>query len=195
MSESEVEAIQFNQKQLPLILVAVSAAVMILGLFVQGRVWWCKFGDFAIYINESASSHTSQHIFDPYSFTHTGHGIFFYWLACLTVSELSIQWKFFIAMAVEAVWEVFENSAFVIEKYRANTVSLDYVGDSIANSVGDFGACAAGFWIAYKIGWRFSLVFFLLVELMLTFWIRDSLLLNIVMLIYPLDAVKEWQLS
>ena len=195
MSEPEDEPIPFNQKQLPSILVAISAAVMIFGLYLQGRIWWCKFGDYAIYINESTSSHTSQHFFDPYSFTHMGHGIFLYWLACLTFSKLSIQWKFFVAMAVEAMWEVFENSAFVIEKYRANTVSLDYVGDSIANSAGDFAACAAGFWIAYKLGWRFSLVFFLVVELLLTLWIRDSLLLNIVMLIYPLDAIKDWQLS
>lgn len=195
MSESEENELSLNRNILPLILGAVSAVFMIAGLFVQGRVWWCKSGDHAVYINESASSHTSQHFFDPYSFTHMGHGILFYWMACLIFPKLTIQWKFFVTMAVEAVWEIFENSAYVIEKYRANTVSLDYVGDSIANSSGDFAACAAGFLIAYKIGWRFSIAFFLVVELILTLWIRDSLLLNIVMLVVPLDAVKEWQLN
>jgi hypothetical protein len=88
-----------------------------------------------------------------------------------------------------------ENSNFIIEKYRENTASLDYFGDSILNSVGDILACAIGFLIAQKIGWWKSLIFFLLTEIVLLLWIRDGLLLNILMLIYPLDAVKNWQMS
>jgi hypothetical protein len=86
-----------------------------------------------------------------------------------------------------------ENTNFIIEKYRENTASLDYFGDSIANSVGDWIACAVGFWIAFKLGYWRSLAFFLLVEIILLFWIRDGLLLNILMLIYPLDSIKQWQ--
>ena len=98
-------------------------------------------------------------------------------------------------IAVEAAWEILENSNFIIEKYRENTASLDYFGDSIANSIGDLIACAVGFLIALKLGvWR-SLVFFVLVELALLFWIRDSFLLNILMLIYPLESIKTWQMG
>jgi hypothetical protein len=100
-----------------------------------------------------------------------------------------------LAAAAECAWEVFENSTYVIEKYRENTASLDYFGDSIANSVGDVLACATGYLIAKKLGaWR-SLIFFVLVELILLVWIRDSLLLNVVMLIYPSNAIKAWQLG
>ncbi|MBX3244486.1 MAG: DUF2585 family protein [Acidobacteria bacterium] len=162
----------------------------------MGRVWWCKLGDYSVYIHEAwESSHTSQHLFDPYTFTHILHGVLFFWLTGLIFSKLDIQWRFLIAIGVEAAWEILENSPFIIEKYRENTASLDYFGDSIANSIGDVIACSFGFWFAYKIGWWRSLIFFVLTELMLLWWIRDSLLLNIIMLIVPLDGVKTWQMG
>ncbi len=180
----------------PVIVSVVVIVVMALMLWGQGRIWWCKSGDLAVYINQAwNSSHTSQHLLDPYTFTHILHGVLFFWLTGLIFSKLSIQWRFSIAVCAEVAWEVFENSSFIIEKYRENTASLDYFGDSIMNSVGDVLACSAGFWIAYKVGWWRSLVFFVLVELCLLLWIRDSLLINIIMLIYPLDAIKHWQLG
>ncbi|MGB7208027.1 MAG: DUF2585 family protein [Pyrinomonadaceae bacterium] len=180
----------------PVIVSVVVTVVMALVLWGQGRIWWCKSGDLAIYINQAwNSSHTSQHLLDPYTFTHILHGVLFFWLTGLIFSKLSIQWRSSTAVCAEVAWEVFENSSFIIEKYRANTASLDYFGDSIMNSVGDVLACSAGFWIAYKVGWWRSLIFFVLMELCLLLWIRDSLLINIIMLIYPLDAIKHWQLG
>lgn len=170
-------------------------AVMVLVLWTQGRVWWCRSGDLAIYINQAwNSSHTSQHLFDPYSFTHVLHGVLAFWLAGLIFSKLDISWRFLIAIVGESAWEILENSSYVIEKYRENTASLDYFGDSIMNSVGDVIACAAGFWIAVKLGWWKSLIFFVFVEIVLLLWIRDGLLLNILMLIYPIDGIKSWQI-
>lgn len=181
---------------LPLGLALAAGAVMVALLYFMGRLWWCKLGDYAIYVNEAwNSSHTSQHFLDPYTFTHILHGVLFFWLTGLIFSKLSDAWKFFIAVFAEAAWEVLENTNYTIEKYRENTASLDYFGDSILNSVGDLAACAFGFWIALKLGWWKSLIFFLLVEIFLLLWIRDGLLLNILMLIYPLDAVKNWQMS
>lgn len=178
---------------------AASAAIVIAMAFAlreQGRIWWCKSGDLAIYINQAwGSSHTSQHLLDPYSFTHILHGVAFFWITGLIFSRLGAGWRFTIAVFVEAAWEVLENSSYIIEKYRENTASLDYFGDSIMNSVGDVLACAAGFWIACKLGWRRSLVFFFAVEFVLLLWIRDSLLLNIIMLIHPFDAIKHWQMA
>ena len=171
-------------------------ALMVIVLYAQGRLWWCKLGDYRVYVNEVwNSSHTSQHFFDPYSFTHVLHGVMFFWLASLIFSKLSSAWQLFIATFAEAMWEILENSNFIIEKYRANTASLDYFGDSILNSVGDVLACAIGFLIAQKLGWWRSLIFFLLTEIVLILWIKDSLLINILMLIYPLDAIKHWQMA
>jgi hypothetical protein len=180
---------------LPLGLAFAALVLMIVVLRVQGRIGWCKFGDYAIYVNEAwNSSHTSQHFLDPYTFTHILHGVMFFWLAGVLFSKLSAGWRFLIAVGAEAAWEVLENSAYIIEKYRENTASLDYFGDSIFNSIGDVLACALGFWIALKLGWWKSLAFFLLTEIVLLWWIRDGLLLNILMLVYPLDAVRNWQM-
>lgn len=181
---------------LPIILSFGATLLMVVMLYAQGRLWWCKFSDYRIYVHEAwNSSHTSQHFFDPYTFTHILHGVLFFWVASLIFSRFSTTWQLFIAIFAEAAWEVLENSNFIIEKYRENTASLDYFGDSILNSVGDIVACAIGFLIAQKIGWWKSLIFFLLTEIVLLLWIRDGLLLNILMLIYPLDAVKNWQMS
>ena len=181
---------------LPIILSLTAAAAMTFILWTQGRIWWCKSGDWAIYINQAwNSSHTSQHLLDPYSFTHVLHGVLAFWLAGLIFSKLDIRWRFFIAVVGEAAWEILENSSYVIEKYRENTASLDYFGDSIMNSVGDLVACSLGFWIAVRLGWWKSLIFFAAVEIALLLWIRDGLLLNILMLIYPLESIKVWQMG
>jgi hypothetical protein len=190
------EKILSKTNRLPLILSVAAAILMVVLMRSQGRIWWCKLGDYALYVNEAwNSSHTSQHFLDPYTFTHVLHGVMFFWLAALIFSRLSVAWQFFIAIFVEAAWEVLENTNYIIDKYRENTASLDYFGDSIFNSVGDLLACALGLWIAFKLGWWKSLIFFVLVEIILLLWIRDGLLLKILMLIYPLDSVKNWQMS
>lgn len=180
----------------PLISAFAATILMIVGLRAEGRIWWCKLGDYSIYVNEAwNSSHTSQHLLDPYTFTHVLHGVLFFWLTGLIFSRVSGEWRFFIAVSAEAAWEILENSSYIIEKYRADTASFDYLGDSIFNSVGDVLSCALGFWIAYKLGWWKSLIFFLAVELVLLLWIHDGLLINILMLIHPIEAIKQWQLS
>jgi hypothetical protein len=183
-----------HSKWLPVYWSVLATAAMALVLSLEGRIWWCKFGDARVYVNQAwGSSHTSQHFFDPYTFTHVLHGVLFFWIAGWLFERLDNRWRFLIAVIAEAGWEIVENSSYVIQQYRENTASLDYFGDSVANSVGDVLACSAGFWIAVRIGWWRSLAFFLVVEGALLFFIRDSLLLNVVMLVYPLDWVKAWQ--
>ena len=188
------DSIAKQTKVAALIVCSVIAAAMGVVLRLDGRVWWCKLSDRAIYINDAwNSSHTSQHFLDPYTFTHILHGVLMFWIVGLIFKNISPYWQLAMAAAAEAGWEILENSNFIIEKYRENTAALDYFGDSIANSVGDLLACLIGFWIAAKLGlWR-SLAFFFAVELILLLWIRDSLLLNIVMLVYPFDSLKSWQ--
>lgn len=185
------------EKQDMTVPIALSVGITILMsllLWWMGRIWWCKQGDWTIFVKEAwGSQHTSQHLLDPYVLTHVLHGVAFGLIAALLFPKLAIGWRFVIAIAAEAGWELLENSTFIIEKYRANTASFDYFGDSIVNSIADVAACAAGFWIAAKLGAWKSLAFFVLVELLLIFSIRDSLVINIVMLIYPIDAVKIWQ--
>jgi hypothetical protein len=177
---------------------AISAVILsaIFLLRYQGRVWRCRLGDFAIWSNDAWGSHNSQHLFDPYTFTHVLHGILFFWLIGLIFRRrMPLVWRLFAAIFAESAWEVLENTSMVIEHYRTATLALDYYGDSIVNSFGDILSCSVGFLIASKLRFWRSLALFLLIEIVLLFWIRDSLLLNIIMLIHPIEAVKAWQSS
>ncbi|HYL57457.1 MAG TPA: DUF2585 family protein [Candidatus Acidoferrales bacterium] len=98
-----------------------------------------------------------------------------------------------IALAAESAWEVFENTDLVIQRYRAATISLHYYGDSVMNSMCDIGACMVGFALAYVLPVRVSVAAAVILEVVLAIWIRDSLLLNIIMLIHPVPAIRSWQ--
>lgn len=166
----------------------------LLALWLNGRVWWCQAGDYSPWAWDIWSTHNSQHMIDPYSFTHILHGVLEYWLIGFIFGRVPLAWRLLIAVAIEGSWEVAENSSYVINRYREATISLDYFGDSIINSISDIVCCATGFVIAYKLGaWR-SLFLFLFTEAILIWWIHDSLIINIIMLLYPIDAIKAWQM-
>ena len=180
---------------LPWLLMLAVVVLMVFQLFYQGRNWWCRDDAYTLWSGAVLSRHNSQHLFDPYSLTHILHGVLYFWLATLIFKKMPLVWRLLLAILVECAWEALENSNLVIERYRAVTISLDYFGDSVANSLGDVLSCALGFVIAQKIKLWWSLALFALTEIILLFWIHDSLLLNIVMLIYPIEAVKTWQLN
>jgi hypothetical protein len=180
---------------LPWLLMLVVVALMVLQLFYQGRLWWCRDDTYTLWSGAVLSRHNSQHLFDPYTLTHVLHGVLYFWIASLVFRRMPPVWRLLLAISVECSWEVLENTNMVIERYRAVTISLDYFGDSIANSLGDVLSSAVGFVIARKLKLWWSLAFFVVAELILLFWIHDSLLLNIVMLVYPIEAVKTWQLN
>ena len=136
---------------------------------------------------------TSQWVADPYSVSHVIHGVFFYWLLYPARGRLSLESRFLIAMLVEAGWEILENTPFVINHYRAATASLDYYGDTILNSTFDLVAAMLGFWLARKVDWKWVLLLVVALELVTAFFVRDNLTLNVLMLLYPLESVKEWQ--
>jgi hypothetical protein len=164
-------------------------------LHLQGRKWWCDCGQFSPWTSDIHSAHNSQHFLDPYSLTHVLHGVLFCGLLARGRRRIPTAWRLGITILLEALWEIFENSAFVIQRYREATVALGYQGDTIANSLGDICCCGLGFLLAHRLGWRLSLVLFLVIEILLLVWIRDNLTLNIGMLICPLDVIKEWQMA
>ena len=140
------------------------------------------------------SSDNSQHFLDPYSFTHILHGFAFFWLIKWLAPRLRPAWQLALAIALEAAWEVFENTNFIIDRYRTETAALGYTGDTVVNSIGDTICCLIGFIIARRLGVRRSIIVFAVLELILILWIRDSLLLEIVMLVFSIDAIKALQM-
>ncbi|MBX7170323.1 MAG: DUF2585 family protein [Pyrinomonadaceae bacterium] len=179
----------------PIAAMLISVIGMLIALRAQGRVWWCRVGDLSPWSSDIWSAHNSQHFFDPYTFTHILHGVLYFWIINLILSDYRLRWKFFLVIFVECVWELVENSNFVIDRYRAATISLDYYGDSILNSLSDVLSCAFGSFLAYKLKFWRSLAYFVATEILLLFLIRDNLTLNIIMLIYPIDAIKRWQMG
>jgi hypothetical protein len=159
----------------------------------QGRRWWCACGRPNLWTSDAWGPHNSQHLFDTYSFTHVLHGLALYGLLVWLLPRLSFAWRLCLGVFAESLWEMIENTNWVIERYRATTAALGYQGDTVANSLGDILSGAAGFVLARYLGmWR-SIFVFAVVEVTLLLWIRDSLILNIIMLIHPSDAIKAWQ--
>jgi hypothetical protein len=172
-------------------LLPVALAALVLRL--QGRMWACACGSVRAWTSAAWSAETSQHLFDPYSFTHVLHGFAFCGLLALAAPRTPARRRFCLAVALESLWEIVENTDAVIGRYREATAALGYAGDTILNSVGDIAACAVGFIVARRLGPRRTLAAFAVVELVLILWIRDSLLLNILMLLHPSDVIRSWQ--
>jgi hypothetical protein len=183
-----------RSRALQIVVAGVALLVMIVLLRVQGRLFLCACGQFQIWTSETCSANNSQQLFDPYSLTHVVHGFLFFYLVVLVFSRLARSWQFLLTLALEAAWEVFENSDFVIDRYRTATAALGYQGDTVVNSVGDLFCAVIGFVIAQQVGVRRSLILFALLELILILWIRDSFLLQILMLLRPVEAIKSWQM-
>jgi hypothetical protein len=167
-------------------------------LHAEGRLWICSCGNLHLWAGDTCSANNSQQFLDPYSFTHVLHGIVYFWLIALLVKFvlpwLRSAWQLWLAVAVASLWELFENSPVIIQRYREATAALGYQGDTVVNSMGDILCCVGGFMIARRLGLRPSIVAFVVTEIGLLLWIRDSLLLEILMLVHPVGAIKIWQL-
>ncbi len=149
---------------------------------------------FGLWSGNIWSSEQSQRLVDPYSFSHILHGLLFYAILWLAAGKMPVGYRFLLAVVIEAGWEVLENSPFIINRYRAVTISLGYEGDSVLNSLSDVLMMAAGFWLAWKLKPWHSFALFAAVEIGMLFWVRDNLTLNIIMLTYPIQAIKAWQM-
>lgn len=172
-------------------------AFMIVVLHLMGRPPICTCGTVKLWHGMVVSSENSQHITDWYTFTHVTHGFLFYWIGWMLSRWLRplrpVRVRLLLAIGVECAWEILENTDFIIERYREATIALDYYGDSILNSTSDVLFMSLGFLIASRVPVLASVVIAFGLELFAAIMIRDNLALNILMLVWPVEAVKTWQ--
>ncbi|MFA7296687.1 MAG: DUF2585 family protein [Dehalococcoidia bacterium] len=166
-----------------------------LALLVLGRALTCPCGTVALWAGDIYSNQNSQQLTDPYTFTHVTHGMLFYGALRLLWPRGSFTARLALATVIEVLWEVAENSPLIIDRYRETTVALGYYGDSVLNSVSDVLFCIVGFVIASRISRRANVIAIVASEVILLLWIHDNLTLNVLMLLYPIPAIRAWQLG
>ncbi|WP_312415118.1 DUF2585 domain-containing protein [Shinella sp.] len=176
-----------------LLIVAAFVAATAVILYTMGQPLICKCGYVKLWHGVVVSSENSQHLTDWYTPSHIIHGILFFGLFTLILRKASINVRLTLALILECAWEIVENTDMVINRYREATIALDYFGDSVINSSADILAMVVGFFLASRLPVWASISIIIVFEAMTTWLIRDGLALNVLMLVWPLDAVKAWQ--
>ncbi len=182
--------------------VIVSIAIAVIAvciLLAMDRPPICECGYVKLWHGQINDSGNSQHISDWYTPSHIIHGMIFYalgwWLFVRRGwgGSQAFRWGLPLAVLLEAAWEVAENTPMVIDRFRSVTANWGYSGDSVLNSAADIGWMAFGFWLALRLPVKVTVALAIVGEILAAWVVRDNLTLNVIMLVFPIDAIADWQ--
>jgi hypothetical protein len=176
-----------------LLVVFALLAIQAAGLLAFGKPWICECGHIALWYANPSGPETSQHIADWYTYSHVLHGLGFYFLLWLVAPRAPLGLRLAAAVGLEVAWELIENTPMIIERYRRGGLAQGYAGDSIINSLSDTAATVIGFLLAATLPVWLSIALVIATEVFLAYAIRDNLLLNIIQLVHPNEALTRWQ--
>jgi len=174
--------------------IAATLLITVGWLASHSSVWWSH-ANAAIWSSDIWSRANSQHPLDPYTLTHTMHGVLCFWTTSLLAKRLPLSRQFFLTLLFACGWELLENSSMFVERYRIVTAASEYVGDALVNSMTDIAACSFGFYLASRMKYSVSVSLFVIVEILTAIWVRDNMMLNVLMLFFPIDSVRHWQIG
>lgn len=182
------------------VIVSIVIALATVGiLLAMGRPPICECGYVKLWHGDINSMGNSQHIADWYTPSHIIHGPIFYALGWLLFAkwkiggENAVKWGLPLAVFLEAAWEVLENTQMVIDRFRSVTANWGYSGDSVLNSFADIGWMAFGFYLAMRLPVKVTIVGAIVLEILAAWVVRDGLTLTVIMLLFPIDAIADWQ--
>ena len=174
--------------------IAATLLITVGWLASHSSVWWSH-GNAAIWSSDIWSRANSQHPLDPYTLTHTMHGVLCFWFTSLLAKRLPLSRQFFLTVLFACGWELLENSSMFVERFRVVTAASEYVGDALINSITDITACGFGFYMASRMRYSASVSLFVVVEILTAIWVRDNMALNVLMILFPVDTVRHWQIG
>lgn len=193
MTETTSQSGEHSTTRYWLAVTFVIILVQVVSQHLMGRIWICECGYVKLFEAGVNTPGNSQHIFDWYTPSHIIHGFLFYGLGWLVMRNKPLTAKLALAAFIEAAWEILENSPVIIDRYRSATIAVGYIGDSILNSGMDMVAMIAGFFFAARMPVWLTVVIAIAFEVLTMIVIRDNLTLNVIMLVWPIEAIRTWQ--
>ncbi|MFV1877508.1 DUF2585 family protein [Nioella sp.] len=178
----------------------VLTILAVLGLPAIGLTLWawgqplvCTCGTVELWVGSIWDSGNSQHIADWYTLSHIIHGALIGLLGWALAGRMPFAWIYALAIVTGVGWEIVEHTTWVLDAFRATTINQGYLGDSVLNAVADYVFMMGGFALACMIRPLWSLLLIVVLELTASLIARDSLTLSTLSLVWPIEAMDQWQ--
>ncbi|WP_106475722.1 DUF2585 family protein [Phytohalomonas tamaricis] len=157
--------------------VVLVLGTMVVWLKLVGRSYICPCGVVVFWQSELDPAQNSQQFADWYSLLHVMYGFGLFIFANVMRPHWSLGAKALMALVSSAIWEMVENTPFVVALFKHSPHAPTYWGDSILNSLGDTLFVMIGFGLATRLSLWAIAALAVALELAVSFAINDGMVL------------------